>query len=335
MHSITFKTVDSELIRAVNEFVAEWNGPESVIRVKTSGSTGIPKEITLQKEYMRASADRTIAYLGLKENDKALLCLSPTTIAGKMMIVRSIIAGMSLTVAGVTRNPLNDIDEAFDFTAMVPMQVESSIRNSLNQFKKIRKVIIGGAPISAELYEMIWQNHSGCYHTFGMTETISHIAMRKISEEKLPYEALSGVKLETKDHRLVIHAPHLGIPTLETNDIVDLTDDHHFYWKGRSDFVINSGGIKIHPEEIEHILDGVIKEPFFVCGIDDETLGQKLILCIEGQKDIQKQELVDLLPAYQMPKEIYFFKKFHYTRSGKVNRLQTIEQLNDVEKQVL
>ena len=337
MH-IHFHTTDSSLRSAVEDFVDEWNNIKTTIKVQSSGSTGAPKSIQLEKKFMEASARMTGTHLELNKGDSALLCMSPETIAGKMMIVRSIVLEMELHVANITSTPFTDIDitTSIDFVAMVPVQVEASILHTPDKFKRIKKLIIGGGSISTQLNEKIIESGINSWQTFGMTETISHIAMRKIEGNSTVYRALPLISLSTNKGSLVISAPQLGIKELKTNDAVNLISSTSFVWLGRLDFVINSGGIKIHPERIEQKIGRIIASPYFSAGIPDEHLGQKHILCIEGNKSsLVKSQFETLLDKYTVPKEIYYFQSFVYTKSGKINRLKTLKAIINAEKQVL
>ncbi len=328
---IRFETNNPELIEAVQAFMVEWNNNSEVIVVQTSGSTGIPKTIEIEKKYMIASANMTGEFLKLKAGDTALLCLSPSTIAGKMMIVRSIVLGLDLVVTDVSGRALKKLTEEVDFTAMVPFQVEQSLKD----LKKVKKLIIGGAPISLALWKRIAESNVEAFQTFGMTETISHIALRKIELPESGYIPLNGVEIDSQNDCLVITAPQLRVHQLITNDIVNINKDGSFIWLGRADFVINSGGVKIHPEQVEKQLSQLIAQPFFSFGIEDDSLGQKHVLCIEGNFQIDKDKMMRVLENYHVPKEVYFFDTFEYTTSGKINRLKTIERRANAKKQVL
>ena len=335
--NIIFHTKDRKIIDSVNNFIAEWNSSEASITVYTSGSTGTPKAIRILKDHMRNSAQTTCDYLDLKEHNTALLCLSSETIAGKMMIVRSVMCNMDLIVTDVTSNPLEDLDMKISFAAMVPLQIENSIKHDKNIVNAIDKIIVGGGTVSDNLAQQIASLSNNVFHTFGMTETISHVAMRNLDQPDRPYDALPGTTFAAIDGQLVVKAPHLGQPELKTNDIVELLSPTSFKWIGRADFVINSGGIKIHPEEIEKQLNSLIAPPFFSTGIPDDKLGQRHILCVEGQfqDDLSKIEFEKVLQRYHIPKEIYFFPEFSYTKSGKINRSETLKQLKNVPRQVL
>jgi len=332
---IIYHTDDSFLRRAIADFVEEWKNNSNLIQVNTSGSTGRPKSITLLKSHMEVSARMTGDFLDLRKGDTALLCMSPETIAGKMMLVRALVLEMNLIVAPVSSTPLKGIDESIDFAAMVPFQVEKSLDETPENLKAIKKLIIGGGSISIALWTHISEIPTLCYQTFGMTETISHIAMRRIETSASTYEALPEVQLTTKNDCLVITAPNLGIDHLETNDIVKLTENR-FEWLGRKDFVINSGGIKIHPELVEQKLENLINTPFFSFGLPNNQFGQKHILCIESTLlKFQKMDFFAILDKPIIPKEVYYFNSFTYTSSGKVNRLETVKNIGNAEKQVL
>ena len=334
MH-VLFETEDLTLKDEVNAFIKEWHRGSPVLDVRTSGSTGSPKTIAISKEHMEASARMTGAFLQLKKDDTALLCLSPQTIAGKMMLVRSIVLELELIVSNVSSSPVPESEGEFDFAAMVPMQVKNTIeKGNLN---RIKKVIVGGGTIAPGLWQDIAQIDIDAYQTFGMTETISHVAMRKISKEVQPYSAMPNVLFGIRDSCLIINAPDLGVNDLETNDVVRLINDKQFEWLGRKDLVINSGGIKIHPEQIEEAINELFHTPFFAAGLPDEDLGERHVLCVEGLESnpIIRAEMERFLSKYSVPKDIYYFDSFVYTESGKIDRINTLKKITDAEKQVL
>ena len=332
---VIFETENQALIGEVNDFIQEWNNSSPSIKVNTSGSTGTPKPISLLKKHMKASARMTGDFLGLKPGENALLCLPVTTIAGKMMIVRSIVLNLDLVVVDIDSSPLLHSNSSFDFAAMVPLQVQNSIQNS--DLELIRKLIIGGGTISPALWNAVSSATIECYQTFGMTETISHIAMRRINQKNEPYTALPGVEFGLNNGCLTITAPHLGISDLQTNDVVHLIDPTHFEWLGRIDFVINSGGIKIHPEQVEQALNSFIEIPFFSSSLEDPNLGNKHILCVECSSflNLTKADLKQFINRHVVPKEIYYFDSFCYTDSGKINRPETLKIISNAKKQVL
>jgi O-succinylbenzoic acid--CoA ligase len=308
-------------------FLKQFLSADETFEVHTSGSTGTPKLITIPKKYMRASAQKTVEALQLKKGDKALLCLPLDKIGGIMMLVRWLEADLDLYPESVEANPLKDNGETFDFAAMVPYQVASSI----NEIPRVKKLIIGGAPVSAELEQQLMVANTAIYHTYGMTETISHIALRPIADEEANvYTALPGVYLAVDErHCLTITAPDIGVEALATNDVVELIDGSHFIWKGRFDNVINSGGIKMLPEEIEKKL-GDIGLPYFLFGEPDDKLGQRLVLMVQSESIPKLQgfeRFFKRVSRYEAPKAIYAVPEFVVAGSGKINRKATIDLL--------
>jgi len=331
-------TVSDELyLKDIGVFITNWLNDNDYVLVNTSGSTGTPKKIKLLKSHMRNSALATGNYFGLKEDAIALLCLSATYIAGKMMLVRAMILGWDIHLVSPIANPLENLTESYDFCAMVPMQVEAS----LSHLHKIEQLIIGGAPISLTLNKELQTVTTNCFATYGMTETITHIAVKRInkfggnlSAVESYFNTLPNVSI-SKDDRgcLVIDAPKVSNEIIVTNDIVNIHSDTEFEWLGRFDNVINSGGLKLFPEQIEQKLSQLIKERFFVIGIADEILGEKLILIVESEIplnllkfDYQRCQLT----KYEMPKEVLILPKFKETLTGKVRRKQTLKLLFDI-----
>ncbi len=318
--------------KSAGDFLLDWFSPSEFLIVSTSGSTGTPKPIELRKEFMVNSAMTTGKYFDLNPGDAALLCLSADFIAGKMMLVRAMVLGLHLDIVPADSSPLNGRSKVYDFAAMVPLQVD----NSLNELKKVKKLIIGGAAIAHGLKEQLSKLTNAIYETYGMTETITHIAVKKISntdqdKSEKYFETLPGVKIN-KDRRdcLVINAPSISTEMVITNDLVDIIDEGHFKWLGRFDNVINSGGVKLIPEQIEEKLATIISNRFFVIGLKDETLGEKLVLVVEGNKQTELRASISSLTTlskYEMPKAIYFLPKFLETDSGKVMRSKTITTL--------
>ena len=235
-----FITTNSQLITEVNDFIAEWRKPSSTISVNTSGSTGAPKLIELCKSNMVASAQMTGDFFDLKTNQSILLAISPKTIGGMMVIVRAIVLELNLIVTDVSTTPLNALNEPIDFTAMVPIQVKTSLESSPEKFDLIHSMV-GGGPVSKILEDQLKHISPNVYHTFGMTETISHIALKNIKSSDDCYHTLDEVDIKTENDCLVIQSLALGLNRLVTNDIVELKSETSFKWLGRSDFAINSG----------------------------------------------------------------------------------------------
>ncbi len=315
--------------RDFGDFLLNWIDKEPTIQVQTSGSTGLPKTIVLEKQHMVNSALATGKYFNLEAGDSALLCLSGAYIAGKMMMVRAMMLGLELDVIEPISRPLFDSHKPYDFCAMVPIQLE----NSLDRINNIKTLIVGGAAISRSLKEKVLNVKTRIYETYGMTETITHIALRKVNHGPIDYfETLPNIKVEIdKRNCLVIKAPYLNGTPIITNDLVDLISETKFKWLGRYDNIINSGGVKLFPEQIELKLAPIIKNRFFVTGVPDEKLGHKLILLIE--KEEKDPELFDniksleTLEKYEIPKDILFVKRFVETVNGKISRKNTLQQI--------
>ena len=317
---------NEDYLKDIGLFLNEWINDNDYIVVKTSGSTGKPKEIKLLKEHMRNSALATGAYFNLKENSTALLCLSATYIAGKMMLVRAMTLGWNIYLKAPSSNPLED-DTTYDFAAMVPMQVT----NSLDKLQYIKQLIIGGAPVSQNLQKQLYKITTQCYVTYGMTETCTHIAVKSLdTNAKDVYKVLPNITV-TQDNRgcLVISATTISNETIITNDVVKLVTEIEFQWLGRFDSVINSGGVKLFPEQIEEKLSKIITSRFFVAGIPDETLGEQLILIIESNSDLRldKNVLTETLLKYEIPKKVVCLSKFKETPTGKIHRSDTLKEL--------
>jgi len=379
----SFKTHEEVLLYANTisssafSFLSDWFNKEDFITVQTSGSTGKPKLIQLKKEYMVNSAIATGTYFNLEEATTALLCLSTDYIAGKMMLVRALVLGWHIDVIEPSSYPLNGISKQYDFCAMVPLQLQ----NSLNDLSLVEKIIVGGGVVSKELQEKIANLKTEIFATYGMTETITHIAVKRLNHivimskakqsvnykkqitsiENEPgnddaYDILPNINI-SKDTRdcLVIYAPKVSDSQIVTNDIVEVISATKFKWLGRYDNVINSGGVKLVPEQIENKLSAVIDRRFFVAGITDAVFGEKLIIVIEAinseiatteqarfrndvknvtssdsdeNRDcIEKIRNLKSLSKYEIPKEIYFIEEFVETETKKIHRQATLAKL--------
>ncbi|WP_343486510.1 AMP-binding protein [Allomuricauda sp. d1] len=313
--------------RHIGNFLLDWIGEKDTIAVQTSGSTGTPKTIQLKKEHIVNSASATGSFFDLKSGQSALLCLPCGFIAGKMMLVRALVLGLHLEYIEPISNPLAGMDKSYGFCAMVPLQAE----NSLPKLTSIKKLIVGGAPISHVLGEKLKSLPTQVFETYGMTETITHIAAKRMDDEGSFFKVLPNVTI-SKDKRgcLVIDAPNIGVHQLATNDLVELHGDDKFVWLGRYDNVINSGGIKLIPEQIEEKLNDILDSRFFVVGIPDERLGEKLVLVVEGTYDTEKLnedvKKLESLSEYEVPKEILRAHKFIETGNGKIKRAATLKE---------
>lgn len=332
---------EEHFINQALEFCQNWLKGQNSFTLQTSGSTGIPKTITVDRSQMEISAAATGKFFAIQNHPLLLCCLNTELIAGKMMLVRAMEWDADLIMTKPKENPLEDlwIDATFDFVAMVPMQVAACLSQSasLQKLKKIKTLLVGGAPSPKSLLYKISKENISAFQTYGMTETVSHIALAKINGKELIYETLPGITIGTdSEKRLWIEAPMANLKRLQTNDLVDLLDEKHFTWFGRSDFTINSGGLKIQPEVLEGQMAPLIVKffgtsAFFLTGLADEKLGEKLVLLIESiHPEKQKaQELLHLMEKsfqkYQIPKEVIFVKEFIKTNSNKINKLKTLK----------
>lgn len=311
----------SEYEHQIGLFLLDWFDQHPTITVRTSGTTGQPKDILVDKQAMVHSALSTGDFFALSPGDRVLHCLPAQYIAGKMMLVRALILGLEMDVVPPSSKPLEQIEGRYEFAAMVPLQAESSI----DRLSQISKIIIGGAPISKSLEEKLLKVPSSLFETYGMTETITHIAAKKIGESD--FTVLPGVTIsQDEEGCLVISAPRISDQIITTRDLVRLTTENQFVFLGRRDNVINSGGIKVIPELIEARLSEKIKVPFFIGGIPDETLGEKVALFIQSEEQPLAQDLFAKLGRYEKPRQIVFVPKFELTSSGKIKRAETIAQ---------
>ena len=323
--------------KQVWQFVIDWFNPAiETISIFTSGSTGAPKKIEHTKASMLYSASLTCTVLNLKPGNKALLCLPVNKISGMMMVVRSIYQKMWLTCIKPSTTPLLNLtdEQHFDFAAFTPMQFHG-ITNNYSCFEKagrIKKIILGGEDIGADLALNILKLKTEVYITFGMTETISHIALKRLNGAKPDenFKVLPGIAISTdKRSCLTIGAPMLGQPHLVTNDVVSIEGPNEFRWLGRIDNVINSGGIKIYPEDIEQQLAKAIDAPYFITSKPDLLTGQKLVLILE-KATLKPEEIIELKAAFSKlekmhcPKQVLLVPQFSRTTNGKIKRSESV-----------
>lgn len=310
-------------------FVDEWNNDSAYVEVKTSGSTGEPKRMLVEKRRMLNSARITCDFLGLKPGDTALLCMSTDYIAGKMMVVRSIERGLRLIEVEPCGHPLAD-NYQLNFAAMVPMQVYNSLQvpEEKERLMAIRHLIIGGGAIDEEMEAELRSFPNAVWSTYGMTETLSHIALRRISgpEASEWYTPFPTVKLSTNDEGcLVIDAPEVCAQTLVTNDIVELKPDGRFRIRGRKDNVICSGGIKIQIEEVEQALKKYVRVPYIISKRKDPKFGEIVVLLTEGDTAQVQTICQQVLPKYHQPKVYLHIDKIPLTETGKPARKEAEE----------
>lgn len=333
----------SDFERRVLQFGRDWQSGRETFTMHTSGSTGEPKPITITRDQMTTSARLTVQALGLQPGHRALVCLGIDYIAGMMMLVRGLVCGLHLTIVDPVSRPLRAFSPSarFDFTAMVPLQLQETLQGDPHEFEilnEMRGVLIGGGPVSQALAGQLQRVSAPMYHTYGMTETVSHIALRRLngpecSDRFVPFDGVH-LQLDARGCLAITSALTRG-ETFCTNDLVDLYPDGTFVWLGRIDNVINSGGVKVQIEKVEtalevcllHGWDGAYADRrFFVGALDDHRLGQAVVAVVEGEAfspEIEteiKSQLQLSLTRYEMPRQFFFVSALTETRTGKIDR---------------
>ncbi|MDD4514605.1 MAG: AMP-binding protein [Massilibacteroides sp.] len=319
----------SSFTRQLYQFLKDWFSDSPTIRIHTSGSTGAPKEITARKTQMIESARMTCGFLGLKENDKALLCLPLEYIAGKMVVVRALYAGLDLYPVEPCGHPLADTDIVFDFAAMIPLQVYNSLQipEERKKLSEIKHLIIGGGAMDEAMEKELADFPNAIYSTYGMTETLSHIALRRLNGINASpyYTPLPTVKLSlSEENTLVIDAPLVSDEPLITNDIAELRTDGSFRILGRKDNVINTGGIKVQIEEVEQLLKPHIVSLFAITSVPHPKLGEAIVLLVESdiEKESIKNAIRQLLSRHKQPLGIFQVARIPQTGNGKPDRIR-------------
>ena len=311
----------------LNEFLKEWHSDSERMLVHTSGSTGTPKPLWVEKRRMTASARTTCRFLGLKPGDTALLCMSLDYIAGMMMAVRAEVCGLQLVEVTPSGHPLAGLESAPTFAAMVPMQVFNSMQVPAERdiLKQIKHLIIGGGAIDDDLAAELKGFPHAIWSTYGMTETLSHIALRRLNGPDASewYTPLDGVSVGlSPDGCLTINAPEVCASTLVTNDIADIdSDGRHFRIHGRKDNVICSGGIKIQAEEVERMLAPHINAPFIITKRKDKKFGEVVVLLLQDENTAEAiTACKKVLPKYWQPQAILPVSQIPTTETGKPAR---------------
>ncbi len=322
-------------------FIKEWFSGKNEFQITTSGSTGTPKKIFTTRSQMISSARLTIEALGLKPSESCLVCIDTKFIGGRMMLVRAFTLGLQIFAVDPCANPIEKLPagQCVNFAAFVPYQVETILGSGQTDLMdRVSKAIIGGAPLRDFTAEELSGVRCLCWATYGMTETISHVALHSLNgEAKRDYFVmLPGISGELDERNcLILKVPYLPSPVI-TNDIVELISPSRFRWLGRFDNVINTGGIKVNPEKIESAIASFFEQSghrsrFFVHGISDSLLGSRVVLVIEANTIGEEflRSLYSFLKArlseYEIPKGALLVSKFSETENGKINRLQTVK----------
>lgn len=311
------------------DFLAEWFDNGSTVLVHTSGSTGTPKPLRVEKQRMMQSAMLTVNFLGLSQGDTALLCMPLKYIAGKMVVVRSLVAGLNLIPVTPSGHPLVQINVAPEFAAMIPMQVYNSLQVAEEKecLQQIRHLIIGGGAIDTELGKALASFPHAVWSTYGMTETLSHIALRRLNGPEASdwYTPFHGVTLSlSPENTLSIEAPVVCPEKLITNDICEFNSQGQFHILGRKDNTINTGGVKVQIEQVENALKPSLPVPFLVTSVPDPKFGERIVLLLEDEKKTYTAELLNqilqALPVYWRPKQVIHIQKLPQTETGKPDR---------------
>ena len=318
----------SEFLQDLEAFVQEWQNDEPTVWVHTSGSTGTPKPMQVEKKRMEASARLTCSFLGLKEGDSALLCMPLQYIAGKMVVVRSLVAGLNLIPVAPNGHPLKDLKEVPTFAAMIPMQVYNTLQVPEERAKlmKIKHLIIGGGAIDEALANDLKSFSNHVWSTYGMTETLSHIALRKLNGQDASdwYTPFDNVRIRlSEEGTLIIHAPNVCAEELTTNDIAEINGEGKFRILGRKDNTINSGGVKIQIEQVEGLLKKHLDIPFQITARKDAKFGEIVVLIYNkvGNEANIRQVCENTLPTSWVPKAYIPVDELPMTGTGKPDRV--------------
>ena len=320
------------------QFCQDWLSGKEQFVLKTSGSTGEPKPIVLNRAQMEASALATAQKLGLKAGDTALVCLNTSFIAGVMMLVRGMVIDIDLIIVQPLASPMKELKEnkKIDFTALVPLQLltilEENDSNVIQLLQSMKAILVGGASISSILEEKIQALNVPVYSSYGMTETVSHIALRRLNgtEKQSYYELLSGNKIEVDERGcLRILSAVTNNEWIQTNDLVEIINATNFLWLGRADSIINSGGIKIQSELIENTIEKILFENnltnFFIASLPHPSLGEAITLFIET-KESSTSNLADklkvVLKRFEIPKAIIYVESFPLTTTNKIDKVK-------------
>lgn len=334
-------------------FCRLWLSEQASFLLHTSGSTGTPKPIALTRLQMRVSAQLTGQVLDLQAGDPALVCLNIRYIAGIMMLVRGLELGLPMTILEPTNNPLASLNPKGPpvlFTAFVPLQLQTILDTAASDdlaiLNGMKAILVGGAATSPALEKALQPIEAPVYATYGMTETVSHIALRRLNgpQRSDVFTALPGVTLGT-DERGCLHitSAATNFERIQTNDVVELLDPVRFRLLGRADMVINSGGVKVQPEAVERIAQDVLaaygsRPRLFVAGLPDERLGQRVVAFVEQSLPQQltpdsgpwravQEAIRRQLGPYSVPKELILVPAFAETPTGKIDRNATIARI--------
>ena len=324
------------------KFIQNWRIGKQTFKFQTSGSTGKPKEISITKNQIISSVLATKKALGLDQEDKVLICLNPEYIATTMMTARCLILNLDMYIIEPSANPFKLIDAEIkiDFASFAPLQVEAILdNNQANKLESIRNILVGGAPLSANLISQLSALNTNIYQSYGMTETVSHIALMNLKTDDC-FNTIGGIEIQQDNRQcLTIKGAVTNDLWVQTNDVVELINPTKFRWLGRADNIINSGGVKVFPETLEALAIDILKQnnfqnSFFFYGQKNERFGEIIGLIFEKNKpkktilDSLNNSIINRFSKYHIPKTITTVNAFCRTESGKIKRIETIESLD-------
>jgi O-succinylbenzoic acid--CoA ligase len=312
----------------VLDFVISLKNENWTLQVKSSGSTGTPKVFNFTKVQAITSAKISNSFFGINKNSILFLPLSIEFIAAKMLLIRAFEAKCKIYIVKPSANPIKDLHKKIDFISLTPYQVQNILEQNPKKFNLIKKCLIGGAAMPSKWIQKLKEIHSTClyYESFGMTETLSHFAIKELLTDHLGFKKLTEYQIATNlEQQLVISHPIIVPNPLTTNDIVEIIDSDHFNFIGRKDFTVNSGGIKIQIEPLENEMEKFIHFPFFLSKKNDTIFGEKLVFCFLKKENILNEQIFELFKSipiskYQIPKELIRLETFKYTENGKIIR---------------
>lgn len=336
----SFVSKNSEYLKLM-KFIQDWGAGKQIFNFQTSGSTGRPKEISITRTQITSSVLATKKALSLDQNDQVLICLNPEYIATTMMVARCLILDLDIHIIKPSADPFKLINDeiVINFASFVPLQIEAILNNkNANKLEKIRNILIGGAPLSADLINQLSALNTNIYQSYGMTETVSHIALMNLKTDDF-FNTIEGIEVQTDNRQcLAIKGTVTNNIWVQTNDVVELINPTKFRWLGRADNIINSGGVKIFPETLEALVFDLLKQynfqnSFFFYGQKNEKFGEVIGLIFEKDKpnktilDTLNNSIIKRFSKYHIPKTITTINAFSRTESGKIKRIETIKSL--------